>query len=225
MGFRTQHILTLDTETATLVGGVYDVAFAVHTRKGKVLESYSAVIREVATNPKAMMSAYYARKMFSHYLPMVADQKIPLVKWLDFVQTLREAVTRYDVKTVAAYNLAFDRRALRNTHHQLGNKGAILPYPIRQLDIWEFACRARLVLRKYKRLALAQGWVSDVGNIRTTAECAYRFVSGDLTFKESHTALEDVQIETEILADCFRAKGPVPYDIITGSPWKLVNQK
>lgn len=225
MPFKTQHILTLDTETSTLAGGVYDIAFAVHTRKGKIVETYSAIVREIATNPKEMMGAYYARKMFSHYLPLVADQKIPLVEWSAIVERIREAVIRHDVKTVAAYNLAFDRRAMRNTHHQLGNKGAILPYPIRQLDIWEFACRARLVLQKYKRLAVAQGWVSEAGNIRTTAECAYRFVSGNLEFVESHTALEDVQIETEILADCFNARTVIPYNIISGSPWRLVNAK
>ena len=61
------------------------------------------------------------------------------------------------------------------------------------------------------------------GNILTNAECAYRFISGDLDFKESHTAAEDTTIEREILADCFRAKGPVPYNIITGQPWRLVN--
>jgi hypothetical protein len=91
------------------------------------------------------------------------------------------------------------------------------------LDIWEFVCRSRLVLKKYKTLARAQGWVSEKGNILTNAECAYRFISGNLDFKESHTAAEDTTIEREILADCFRAKGPVPYNIITGQPWRLVN--
>jgi len=78
-------------------------------------------------------------------------------------------------------------------------------------------------LKKYKDLARSQGWVSEAGNIKTTAECAYRFTSGNLGFIESHTALHDAEIEAQILASCYAAKGPVPYNIITGSPWRLVN--
>lgn len=225
MTFKTQHIMTIDTETARLNGGVYDFAFIVHTREGRMVESFAAVVLETATNPNDMMGAYYARKMFSHYLPMLARQQIPLMPWADIVSAIRSAVERHDVRTLAAYNLAFDRRVMRATHMALGYKGAIMPRPVRQLDIWEFACRSRLVLKKYKNLARAQGWVSEAGNIKTTAECAYRFVSGNLDFAESHTALEDARIETEILADCFRAKTSVPYGIITGQPWKLVNAK
>ena len=36
------------------------------------------------------------------------------------------------------------------------------------------------------------------------AEVLYRYISGDNEFIESHTGLEDVEIETEILAYCYR---------------------
>jgi hypothetical protein len=219
------HILTVDTETATLTGGVYDLAYVVHTKKGKIVERFNAVVREVATDPAAMMGAYYAKKMFSHYLEKLASQSTPLLNWSVIVGHLQEAIVRYDVKVVAAYNLAFDKRVIRATHRQLGGKGAIVPRSVQQLDIWEYACRARLVQKKYRTLAQRLGWVSEAGNIKTTAECAYRYISGDNDFIEAHTALHDAEIESEILASCYAAKGPVPYNIITGSPWRLVNAK
>jgi len=218
-------IMTLDTETASLTGGVYDLAFVIHNKKGVIVERFNAVVRETATDADKMMGAYYARKMFTHYLPMVADQSIPLLHWSAIVEAIQSAILRHNVTVIAAYNLAFDRRVIRATHRHLGFKGSIVPAGVAQLDIWEYACRARLVLKKYRDLARSLGWVSEAGNIKTTAECAYRFTSGDHKFIEHHTALQDAEIEAEILAACFAAKGPVPYNIVTGQPWKLVNAK
>jgi hypothetical protein len=39
---------------------------------------------------------------------------------------------------------------------------------------------------------------------RLTAEIIYRFITMDVEFVESHTALEDVQIEREIMFRAFR---------------------
>jgi hypothetical protein len=36
------------------------------------------------------------------------------------------------------------------------------------------------------------------------AETIYRYISGNYDFKESHTGLEDVMIEKDILTYCFR---------------------
>ena len=218
-------IMTIDTETATLTGGVYDLAFVVHNKKGEIVERFSAVVRETATDADKMMGAYYARKMFTHYLPLLAGQEIPLMHWSAIVNAIRSAITRHSVSVVAAYNLAFDRRVIKATHRHLGFKDAIVPHHVQQLDIWEFACRAKLVQKKYRTLARSLGWVSEAGNIKTTAECAYRYTSGNHAFNESHTALHDAEIESEILAACYAAKGKVPYGIITGQPWKLVNAK
>ena len=40
--------------------------------------------------------------------------------------------------------------------------------------------------------------------VRLTAEILYRYISGQHDFDESHTGLEDVLIETVIMAHCFR---------------------
>ena len=50
---------------------------------------------------------------------------------------------------------------------------------------------------------------------RYTAEIIYRFIIDDLTFEESHTGLEDVKIEKEILAFCLKEKPE-----IDGRLWK-----
>jgi hypothetical protein len=42
------------------------------------------------------------------------------------------------------------------------------------------------------------------GRLSMTAENLYRFIINDPEYVEEHTALEDVMIEKEILAYCYR---------------------
>jgi len=218
-----QIILTLDTETADLTGSVYDIAFAVHEKDGTILETYNALVDEIFTDAKKMMGAFYASKLFTHYSKMLADGRIGFAPWWSIVAEIQRAIEEHNVTTIAAYNLGFDRRVMRNTHKALGYQGAICPAGLQQLDIWQFACETKLSQATYKKLALDSGWVSAAGNIKTGAEYAYRFCSGDFGFIEDHTALSDALIETEILAACFATKKKIPYNIVNGSPWRIVN--
>jgi len=218
-----QVILTLDTETADLTGNVYDIAFAVHTKDGTILETYNALVDEVFTDAKKMMGAFYASKLFTHYSKMLADGRIGFAPWWAIVAEIQRAIDEHGVTTIAAYNLGFDRRVMRNTHRALGYEGAICPSGLQQLDIWQFACETKLSQATYKKLALDSGWVSSAGNIKTGAEYAYRFCSGDFGFIEDHTALSDALIEVEILAACFTTKKKIPYNIVNAAPWRIVN--
>ena len=218
-----QVILTLDTETADLTGNVYDIAFVVHEKNGTILETYNALVDEIFTDAKKMMGAYYASKLFTHYSKMLADSRIGFASWGEIVAQIQRAINEHGVTTIAAYNLGFDRRVMRNTHKALGYDGAICPSGLQQLDIWQFACETKLSQATYKKLALDSGWVSSAGNIKTGAEYAYRFCSGDFGFIEDHTALSDALIEVEILAACFATKKKIPYNIVNGAPWRIVN--
>jgi len=218
-----QVIMTLDTETADLTGNVYDIGFAVHTKDGTILETYNALVDEIFTDAKKMMGAFYASKLFTHYSKMLADGRIGFAPWWAIVAEIQRAIDEHGVTTIAAYNLGFDRRVMRNTHRALGYDGAICPSGLQQLDIWQFACETKLSQATYKKLALESGWVSSAGNIKTGAEYAYRFCSGDFGFIEDHTALSDALIEVDILSACFATKKKIPYNIVNGSPWRIVN--
>ena len=53
------------------------------------------------------------------------------------------------------------------------------------------------------------GYVLKNGQPRKTAEILWRFISGNNDFEESHTGLEDVLIEAEIMFYCFRQHKPM----------------
>jgi hypothetical protein len=215
--------LVLDTETADLSGSVYDVGFTIVDKSGKIYAEFNALVREVFTDPGRMMGAFYAKKVFSHYAPMLDAGTIRLKPWAEIVGAIRAAVIDHDVSVIAAYNAGFDFRVMASTHKALGCEDRILPRALDTLDVWQFACETVLSQSAYKRLALERGWVSDAGNMRTGAEYAYRFCSGDWGFIESHTALDDARIEGDIMARCFDQHKKAPYGIINASPWRIPN--
>ena len=216
-------ILTLDTETADLSGNVYDLGYIIHDRAGNELARFNALVEEIFTQPKIMMGAFYAKKLFSHYAPMLDRGEIKMQSWQYIIDRLRSDIVEYNVSTIAAYNIGFDMRAMSNTHKSLTGEDRVLQSKIKVLDIWQFACEVKLNNRNYKRVAESFGWVSPKGNIKTGAEFAYRFCSGDHGFIEDHTALSDCQIEVEILRQCFATKKKIPYGKFNKAPWRIVN--
>ena len=218
------NFLVLDTETVGLEGHVYDVGYTICNKRGEIVAERNWLVEENFTNAKRMMGAFYAGKHFTHYARMLQDGEIRLTPWAEIVGIMRADVLTYGVNVIAAYNAGFDFRVMAQTHADLGGEGKILQDSVKILDIWQFACETKLSQKSYARIARSLGWVSAKGNIKTGAEFAYRFVCGDHSFIEDHTALSDARIETEIMAECFRMKKRVPYGIVNAAPWRIVNK-
>lgn len=76
-------------------------------------------------------------------------------------------------------------------------------YPL--FDIWALACEYIMDSDEYRDFAWEEGWITDSGKYyKTSAEVAYRFLSRNREFVEAHTALDDAEIESEILASIIR---------------------
>jgi len=222
-------IVTLDTETIGLTpkNYVYDVGLVFHDKAGNIVCEYNALVKEIFTDGKMMTGAYFAAKTFSHYAPMLQSGEIMIKPWAQICQEIQALVIEHKVSVIAAYNLGFDKGAMTRTGQLLGSKAFPVP-PLgkyKMLDIWLFACTTKLQQKAYHHLAHAMDWVSNAGNVKTTAENAFRYVSGQHDFDEDHTALSDARIETKILAECYRMKKKVPYGQLLQSPWKLAQVK
>ena len=222
MSIQKNVFLILDTETADFTGSVYDVGYTIATKKGDILAERTALVKEVFTDGAKMMGAFYAKKLFSHYAPMLENGEIRLTPWADIIAQLNADIIDFDVTTICAYNAAFDFRVMGETHKMLGFSGKVMQSKLQTLDLWRFACETKLSQKAYRQIAEREGWVSEAGNLRSGAEYAFRFCSGDFGFIEDHTALSDARIETAIMAECFRMKKRVPYNEIGGQPWRLI---
>lgn len=221
---RKQNFLLLDVETAGGLGNplIYDLGFAVVNREGKVLTKHSFLIEEIFNEPTLMNSAYYAEKIPS-YVNELKNRKHKIVPFAYAIKVMMNAVKAHNVETVSAYNLAFDLRALNSTSKYLKGKGFTFYNKI-QLCIWSLACEVLFTQKTYQKVARREGWVSQAGNVKTSAEMAFRYITGDYNFIEEHKGLSDVLIEAQILAKCIRQKKKVKSGVLV-MPWKIPNKK
>lgn len=217
-----QLFMVIDTETATLFDSVYDIGWTIADKKGNITKKVNYLVKEIFTNGERMTKAHFAKKVFTHYAEMLENGDITLKPWKDIMIELKNDFSIVDC--LCAYNAGFDFRVINGTNKQITKSNfPVIPERMKKLDIWHFACITKLKQKLYHSFAKEMGFISQAGNVGTTAEQAYKFITGKWDFVEDHTALSDAIIETEILARCFAMKKAIPYrfDKLTGSPWKL----
>ena len=115
-------------------------------------------------------------------------------------------MAEYGVKEVYAHNMRFDYGTLNNTERWLTKSKYryFFPYGTEICDTLKMARQVIGTMPTYRRFCEENGYLTKNGQLRFTAEILYRFISKDNTFVEKHTGLEDVLIEKEILAYCFK---------------------
>lgn len=203
---RKTYYLVVDVETADKVESplVYDLGYAVCDRKGTIYEKGSFVINNIfyGYNEK-MQTAYYAEKLPQYYDGIEKGEWQP-TNLSNAREIIKQVIKKYNVKMVLAYNAYFDRNALNNTMAKLTNLKYFFPYGTEFGCIWSMACQVLCCQKSYLKWAIDNGFVSPSGNIKTSAETVYAYLSGQKDFQEQHTGLADVEIETYIFAQCMR---------------------
>ena len=118
---RKKYIMVVDVETAGNFASpqVYDFGFAVCDKKGNIYEKRSFVISEVFDNTKLMETAYYAKKI-PQYIEGLKTGEFVKVGMLEARAEFLKLMEKYDIKTISAYNLMFDMKALKSTFQTLG---------------------------------------------------------------------------------------------------------
>ena len=215
---RKTYILVVDTETAnstvTKEGKtdfrdcqVYDFGYAVIDKCGNVYDTGSFVNSQIFEKNYLMESAYYAEKI-PQYKEDIKSGKRILTDWFNIKQEVKKICDLYNIKAICAHNAAFDVRACNSTQRYLTKSKFryFFPYGI---EIWDSLKMARDVILKqptYIRFCEKNGYTTATGKPKATAEILYRYIILDNDFIEKHTGLEDVLIEKEIVAYCFRQK-------------------
>lgn len=211
---------------------LFDFGYVIGNRKGSPKVERSFLVREILTDPRVMLGALFNEdwrammggKIFRHYIPAINRGDYALYAWREIVEIMRDDMLTHNVDVFSAYNLGFDMRAIALTQAHVGLKEKVLPYRPDLLCLWEFACTTVCNTPMYHRVAREQGqdtgWITPANNVRTNAEKVYAFLSGELDFIESHTALHDAQIEFEILQKLLAKKRRIPYNVLEHMPWR-----
>lgn len=202
-----KYYLVLDVETANSTDDalVYDLGYVVCDKKGTIYEADSFIVSDIFyKEAELMQSAYYAKKI-PMYLEGIKSRAFNVVTFYEARAKLLEAMRRYNVEAVCAYNANFDYTALNTTQRWLTKSKYrfFLPYGTKVYCIWHMACQLICTQKAYIKFCLENGFVSPSGNIKTNAETVYAYMTDNNAYEENHTGLEDVLIETKILAKCF----------------------
>lgn len=216
-------VAVVDVE-ATKYMHVYDIGVAITDLYGNIVETYSAVVEDVFCGMGAeMQSAYYAGKI-PQYIAEIEDGKRQLKKFCTIRTEVLSLLKQYHVKSVYAYNMTYDKNALDKTVSLLSN-GFVTSFfeNVKYCCIWRMSTETFLQKKDYTKQAIANGWISESGNIKSSAECAYRYISGDKVFEEEHTGLADVLIEIQILCKARQAHKKIPTEP-NNQCWKKVQK-
>lgn len=210
---RKKYYMVLDTETCPIDRErqdvtpenmlVYDIGYAIVDKKGNVYRTGSYIISDIFFKEfySKMQSSYYAEKI-PNYMQDIGENKRKVKSWSEISFILREVIQEFKVAAIVAHNARFDFGALKNTKEYL-NQYAMLPF-MTWYDSLKMARSVVAEMPTYKQFCYDNCYITKTGKCKLTAEVLYRFIKNDITFIESHTALEDVLIEKEILAYCFK---------------------
>lgn len=213
---RISYKIVLDTETCPIdkdFEGVspqnmwaYDIGWAVVDKRGKVYKTRSFVNADIFLDEKELMqSAYYSNKIPMYWEDIKAGKKI-LTSFYNIKKALKEDIEEFEVTEIFAHNMRFDYGTLNTTQRWLTKSKFryFFPYGIDICDTLKMARDVILKMPTYRKFCEENGYLTKNGQLKATAEILYRFIKKDNNFIESHTGLEDVLIEKEILAYCYK---------------------
>lgn len=231
MDKRIKYIAVFDTETAGSLGSplVYDLGVTITDKRGKIYEQQDWIIKEIFDNEKMMQDAYYGKKR-PMYVEKIKNRVLREVPFKVARREFNNLIEKWNVKAIMAYNVSFDTRALSSTirylHSQFakGESKKFLDRVLEVQDIWGFACETLYQQKMFHLMVNKLGYYTPACNPLTNAEVGFRYISGVDDFEEKHTALNDSEIETQIMAKCYKTHKKFTKGIVA-QPWRLVAKK
>ena len=208
MDRRHKYGIMIDTETCNTTEDplCYDISWQVIDTKGRAYVERSFVVKEVFCKmPELMKTAYYANKIPKYWEQIRKGEKKIAGLW-EIKKALREDVNAYNCQFICAHNARFDNCSLNTTQRYITSSRYryFLPFGLEWWDTMKMAQDVICSKKSYRKFCEKNGYITKNKQLRKTAEILYRFVSLDNNFVEEHKALEDVDIERQILAYCQR---------------------
>lgn len=214
---RKKYIMVLDVETTNNDmtskfndGLVYDIGFGIYDLKGNVYCERSYCIKEIFEDKNLMNSAYYKEKLPKYYEEL-RQGKREIKTALQTRKIIKQAIEYFNIKEVYAYNANFDNTTLNNTIRYITSSFVrwFLPYGINVCCIWHIACQ---VLGTQKTFQF-ENIRNENGNLKTSAERMFAYISQNEEFEEEHIGISDVRIEKEILIRCLKSHKKIDKNI------------
>lgn len=191
------NIMIFDTETTSLEKPFcYNVGYTIiDTDELTVINAKEYICEQVWHNPMLFATAYYSNKR-EFYIKSMRSRKATLKKFGYICQDMIRDIKQYNITMAFAYNSAFDEKVFNFNCEWFKCNNPFDNVEIK--DIRGFAHHF-LIDDNYINWCERYKKFTESNNYSTTAETMYQFIYDNPDFAESHTALDDSMIETEIL--------------------------
>lgn len=186
-------------------GQVYDLGLMVIDDEGKVYEKISLINEDVFFRmPQSMQEAYFANKI-PQYLEDMRMGKHKIVNSWQMYRIFHELCQKYNISAVVAHNAYFDIKVLNATmRYQTKSRCRwFIPWGMEVIDTLKLARNTFAKDPQYVTFCKENGYMTnhEKPRPRLTAEILYKYITGCYEFEESHTGLEDVEIEAQIFME------------------------
>ncbi len=195
--------MILDTETVSTARIPFDIAYTIIDRDGNIIEQKNYLVGDVFNTKLGKYLLQYddfSKNKMDKYNEL--KKNLHLTYFTTIRDDMRKTIQKYNC-TVVAYNAKFDYECLTQFAQSLGFKN-FFKKSTEVWDLWNIALHTLCDSRNYVNFCLNNGFFSDKGNLKSSAEIVYRFISKQLDFVESHTALDDTEIEAAIMTACLK---------------------
>lgn len=206
----------------------YNVGYIIADRYGQIYKEYSYalpqnvcvnVMRCNETQQAIEMTARNIQEILLDYGNSFFKRKYKCVGNEEFKKRFIKSIKKNKVKKIYAYNVTFDKTTLKNL---FGDDFNEVFKDIKFIDIMPIVLRTNLLTKKYCNFCIANGFITEKGNIQTKAEVVYKYLFNDLTFEEEHTGLADVLIEYKILLKAFNTHKKI--DSTPCQIWRILKE-
>ena len=198
--------LMFDTETTNDIECpmCYDFGFSVIDGEGNVYEQGSFVVADVFLDEDLMASTYFADKIPQYWADIKSGKRV-LRRWKTIKCIIKDVMAQHEIDTVVAHNARFDYSSTTTTQRYLTSSKwrYFFPYGTKFLCTLKMA-RNTFIEEEYINFCKDNNFLTTYGKPQYTAEVLYRYLTNNIEFVESHTGLEDVEIETQIFLECLR---------------------
>lgn len=201
-----KYVVVLDTETTNSIDDplCYDIGYAVvEPKENKVILQRSFVVADIFLDKDLMSFAYFIDKV-PMYWEEIKNGKRQLKKLSNIRKIMAEDFRTFGIKEVFAHNARFDYRSTNLTQRFItcSKYRFFFPYGTKICDTLKMSRELLADDVNYNDYCRKHGFVTKNNKPQFTAEVLYRYIHKDENFIESHTALEDVLIEKDILHYC-----------------------
>lgn len=192
------NIIVFDTETVSLVKPfTYEIGYTiVNAETFDIFYRRDMLVEEVWNNKMLFELAHYADKRAT-YEQMVSAKLLNVRPFADICWLMANDIKKFDVKMGFAYNSPFDIKVFEFNCEYFNCVNPLNAITIHDIRAYanEFICN-----HAYLAYCETHSLFTETGNYSASAESVYRFITKNENFEEAHMALNDAEIETEILA-------------------------